>query len=101
MQFVPGIEASDAPNAALHVVVHPKGVIVRRADASGGGGGPRMLDAAEAASFAAPDAARHFLGRLELGGAMGGAPQDVVTVAVEHATREIAPPFELLGLRAL
>jgi NAD+ diphosphatase len=103
MRFIPGIEASDgaSPDAALHVVVHPKGVIVRRNDASAGGGAPRMLDAAEAASFAAPEAARHFLGQLEMGGAAGSARQDVVTVAVADPTREIAPPFELLGLRAL
>ena len=97
MQFVPGIEPPDGTSAAnaVHVVVHPKGVIVRRPDVSGER--PRLLDAAEAASFTAPDAARHFLGQLE----EGTTRQDVVTVAVEDAAREIAPPFEVVGLRAL
>ena len=97
MQFVPGIDASEraAGPDALYFVVHPKGVVVRRADPSSPAPSPapRMLDASESALLAATDAAPHFLGQLD--------GRDAFATLVADGDREIAAPFEVLGLRAL
>lgn len=94
MEFVPGIDAPGRPAGpgALYFVVHPKGLVVQRSDA----GAPRMLDASESALVATPDAAPHFLGRLD--------GRDVLAVAsagASGAKEELAKPFEVVGLRAL
>ena len=91
MEFVPGIDASDRPPGAdaLYFVVHPKGLVVQRSEA----GAPRMLDASESAMVTAADAAPHFLGRLD--------ERDVYAWAAASGTEPVAPPFELVGLRAL
>ena len=91
MQFVPGIDASerDAAAAALYFVVHPKGVVVRRAVDSAA---PHLLDVSETAAFTTKDAAPHFLGQLD--------GQDVFAVGVADPGTEIQAPYEVLGLRA-
>lgn len=94
MQFVPGIDAADRPPGpgGLYVVVHPKGVVVRSGEAPAAA--PRMLDASETASFAAVDArSAHHLGQLD--------GRDVFAVGVADQEHVVAPPFELVGLRAL
>jgi NAD+ diphosphatase len=91
MAFVPGIEppAHDpaAPASAVHFVVHPKGLIVRRVD-----GAPRLLDREESRMVGATGAEPHFLGQLDGVDAFALAARDGV---------EVAEPFELIGLRAL
>jgi NAD+ diphosphatase len=91
MQFVPGIDGAEraAGPGALYFVVHPRGVVGRRAADSPV---PCMLDASEAASFAAKDAPAHFLGQLD--------EKDVFTVGVADPSAEILAPYEVLGLRA-